>query len=195
MSHIKDALTGDLPPELVPDDDVEFLERSVAVIAALAALVASDLAAESVPDSSTEPVTRHDINRTISRASDNSRANPLNPSDLATLMDNLVGEYRGDRASETYPNLVFQVEINEDAARAEDAKSITTLSAPSLSFLEQQSHATFFIRHWVLSPWRTEWTDWELSGGGNLGQDHFSRPLKVEGIDHWIDSQGEAPAR
>lgn len=189
VSHIEDALTGELPPELAPDDDVDFLERSVAIIAAVAALVASDLAGALLPDSETGPEARHDANRALSRASDNERTNPLKRSDVATLMDNLVDGYQEERSNHLYPNGVFQIEINEGAASAVEAKSITSLGAPLLNFLKQQSHATFFIRHRVLSPWRTEWTDWELSGGGELGQNHFSRPLKVEGIDHWIDFQ------
>ena len=193
LAHMQDALAGDLPPELAPDDDMEYLERSVAIIAALAAFVASDLAAESAPDSGAGPAMRHDVNRTISRASDKARANQLNPFSLARLMENLAGEYRADRSWDSSPNVVFQVEINEDAARAEDAKSITTLNAPQMNFLEQQAHATFFIRHRVLSPWRTEWTDWELSGGGNVNLEHFNRSLKVEGVDHWIDFQRVNP--
>ena len=193
LAHMQDVLASDLPPELAPDDDMEYLERSVAIIAGLAAFVASDIAAKLAPDHGEEPLKRHDINKKMAQVSDEVRANRLNSPTLTTLLNTLAPAPQVEDSGDPFLYVVFQIQINEDVASEEGARNSTALNIGAMDFIGQQPHATFFIRHRVLSPWRTEWTDWELSGGGNLGIEHFNRPLKVEGVDQWIDFQGVNP--
>ena len=188
--HLAEKLiTSDLPEELIPPDDGDYLSRTVATVVTAAALVAAEVAGLSATAPVNDSRERHDINKGMAEAADQILEDGVNDAVLDSVMKELVEGYQNDAP----PKVIFQVQVNQVSSTPVGATNITIFNPYQLGFTSMQSHGTFFIRHRMLIPQRTEWTDWELSGGGTLGYEVFDRVLKIEGRDEWIQPKGRLP--